>query len=178
MIQNCFTCGQPFKTYESRILAGNGKFCSRECCSINKHLNGSGKNSPLFRKSSNQGKHNPNWKGGRYFQSGYIMISKRAEHVLVMEQHIGRRILPGENVHHINGIKTDNRLENLQLLTVADHLNKHRKPPDPSMKIECMCLFCHKKFFRYRCEQKAHPRAFCSRDCYIKGSPKLPGRGR
>lgn len=67
-----------------------------------------------------QGPKSHNWKGGRsQSKSGYIIISVKgrtvAEHVYLMEQKIGRRLYEGESVHHKNGIRNDNNIDNLEL---------------------------------------------------------------
>lgn len=58
----------------------------------------------------------------------HVRINRRIlQHRLVMEHHIGRELLPEETVHHINGVKTDNRIQNLELWSYS-HPKGQRVP--------------------------------------------------
>ncbi len=49
------------------------------------------------------------------------------EHILVMENHIGRKLKPTEVVHHIDGNKSNNDISNLDVCTIEQHNNCHAK---------------------------------------------------
>jgi hypothetical protein len=70
-------------------------------------------------------------------------------HRVIMGKHIGRELSPSEVVHHINGDKQDNRIENLQILQgPAEHSAIHRKdrrPKDAPADGLRRCVYCGKE---------------------------------
>lgn len=93
-------------------LRDTKRFCSRACLTQSKRLTGPG---------ARMKRHD-----------GYIQVyhpthpdTTRAgmmlEHRLVAEQKYGRRILPTEHVHHLNGVRDDNRPENLEVIDPSSH---------------------------------------------------------
>ena len=118
VIKKCLKCGKEYKKPSAR----SGTYCSVSCAT--------------------SGENNYQWNGGKFISQGYVYILSKGhpnaskikpyigEHRLVMEKHLGRYLKKSEVVHHIDGNKSDNRIENLQLFKSN---NEHRKMEEEIM---------------------------------------------
>lgn len=112
---------------DRRRCGSEGRPCNRDGCPRASNVSGSGRGyCPLhyarLRKTGDPGPvgrlTRPDGEG-HLSKDGYVVrwVNKKRkfEHRIVMEEHLGRALLRCEEVHHINGVRHDNRLENLEL---------------------------------------------------------------
>lgn len=118
---SCDTCATVFYLCQCQLNRSKHHYCSLPC----------------YTRIQN-GSNNHHWKGGIRHSKGYIKTwmpdhpncdneGYMFEHRLVMETYLGRYLTPKELVHHKNKIKTDNRIENLELVTPNTHPLHHVK---------------------------------------------------
>jgi len=155
-------------------------------------------------KIIHRGKDHWNWRGGIKNNNGYVMVYQPKhphcdqqgyvrQHRLVMEEDLGRLLEKDEVVHHINGNRADNVIENLQLLSKKEHdlihlresgyrtpkgnvpwnkgvphSNETKKKISESKKkkkIPLVCKFCKNLFLVTPCRKIA---VYCGRECYLR----------
>lgn len=117
----CGHCQQIFQIAIGQVNAGGGKYCSQSCWA-----------------KTRKGQRNSNWRGGRIVDpNGRVLIyapdhpqpTTNGTHVyeyrLVAEKKLGRYLSEKEIVHHVNGDPTDNRPENLEVMTQSEHMKRH-----------------------------------------------------
>lgn len=124
--------------------------CACGCGDIRRAVDYHGKRYSFCNHHATKGERHPQWKGGRNKHSGYWMLwmpwHHRAqrkgyvpEHIIVAERALGRPIYRNEHCHHINGIKDDNRAENIRVIPKGMHSaihNIHRgQSPESRLKI-------------------------------------------
>lgn len=141
----CPDCGKPIQRRSKRCVecAHNARRIIRVCIDCGSPVTGKAtrcrKCSDIYLHEARKGiiKHkrgseHPNWKGGRIYSSGYVFVYKPEhpkanrdgyvrEHILVWEQTHGKPLPNGWIIHHLNGVKDDNKPRNLVGLSSKKH---------------------------------------------------------
>ena len=176
-IRKCTNCGKRDKIRLSLIKEPNYTGLCKQCRMT---LSFSGKN-------------HYNWKGGRMKLKGYIGIllpehplsnsrGYALEHRVIAAKKWGLGAVIGNVVHHINGDITDNRVENLEIVTNSDHMRMHKRTKttttrlkdEPNPTIKCACG-CGNERLKY--DTQGIPRSFLKGHGNVKtdSNSRLPG---
>lgn len=114
----CSNCKKELYKLPSSI--GKNTYCSKQCYKVNY-------------KAENT----PNWKGGRLIRkTGYVVVyhpnhphnvgvNYVYEHRLIMEKKLGRYLNKNEDVHHKDGNRSNNNINNLELMSEYEHQKMH-----------------------------------------------------
>jgi len=107
--KECLFCKKVFSRESCKSVADYKvkKYCSQDCYFKN-----------------NTGENHWYWNGGvKSRPDGYLRDSKTDKYIhrLVMEKHLGRELLPEENIHHIDGNKSNNKIKNLMIMSNSEH---------------------------------------------------------
>ena len=105
---------------------------------------------------------------------GYVL-----EHRIIMENHLGRLLLENEVVHHINGNKKDNNVDNLRVMDKKEHARLHGLKKGRKF-VDLVCPQCKKRFTKYHSQThlaKGGTYTSCSRACSGKFSRDIQLHG-
>ena len=136
-MKSCEVCGMkiPMAENDWPKRYAEKRFCSRSCANRSRGIN------PVTTRYA-------------YRKAGI------PEHRAVMAESLGRPLLQGEVVHHKNGNKLDNRIENLQLTNAREHGLGHFTPKNPVSKT---CPVCGASFTPHKSHRKTTKT--CGRAC-------------
>ena len=126
--KNCLFCNEEFFACLKQVERGRGIYCSRLCANrgAGKFNAGKIRNSKISKLKSTL--------------NGYVKFHGKHEHRVVMENHLGRPLFSWEIVHHKDGNKRNNDINNLQVMSQGEHATEHF-----TKFKECSLKGCEKK---------------------------------
>jgi len=183
-IIKCDECGSIFYKRPNRIKSSKNNFCSHKCAGKYTSKKNSQikvcpfckrqfriKNSEIKRKKTLFCSRNC-WlsyikdnKKTSIGSDGYEHYDNKRKHRVIVEEFIGRKLTKDEVIHHKNGIRSDNRIENLIIMTKSEHHKLHYKEIKYKLSRritrEYKCVVCGKKY-----KSKSYKSKYCSQKCY------------
>jgi hypothetical protein len=143
----CGVCKKEFPDPTSPSRIGRTKYCSKVCANL-------GRARSTAQKRGDSMRHRGEGKS-------YTKLYGKHEHRVVMENKLGRKLSSDEIVHHIDGNKKNNQVDNLELTNRSLHAIHHSTKYNPVCSVE-------------RCRKKHYLKSFCMKHYYqIKRHGKI-----